>query len=53
MIGVIYTIDLLEQKEKKINPMASTTFLDTSIDDVISLFPDFNKRLHDFGKESH
>ena len=52
MIGVIYSVDLVEQQEKKFTPIAGTAFFNTSIDNIIALFPDFNKRLHDIGIES-
>ena len=51
MIGAIYAVYLVEQKYKK--PTSSTAIINTSINDVIDLFPDFNKRLHDIGIECH
>lgn len=51
MIGIIYTINLVEQK-KKPAALAGTAFFNTSADDIIVLFPDFNKRLQDIGIES-
>lgn len=51
MIGAIYAVYLVEQKYKK--PTSSTAIINTSINDVIDLFPDFNKRLHDIGIERH
>ena len=52
MIGIIYVIDFLEQKKKNVNPIASAPFFNSCTDDIISLFPDFNKRLRDIGIES-
>lgn len=54
MIGIIYTINLVEQKEKKHTALGGhgTAFFNTSADDIIALFPDFNKRLQDIGIES-
>ena len=51
MIGAIYAVYLVEQKYKK--PTSCTAIINTSINDVIDLFPDFNKRLHDIGIEGH
>ena len=52
MIGIIYTVDLVQQQKKKSTPMPGANIFRISIDDAIALFPDFNKRLHDIGIES-
>ena len=51
MIGAIYAVYMVEQKYKK--PTSNTATINTSTKEVIALFPDFNKRLHDIGIESH
>ena len=40
------------EKKVKRTPTAGSAFFYTSSDDVIALFPDYNKRLRDIGIES-
>lgn len=56
MIGVIYTIYFLdhcpEQSMFKPSGVHNGFSMHSTIDDVVNLFPDFNKRLRNIGIEN-